>query len=131
MKTHSFERYFIIIFKTNVMKKMIFYVIMLSFFIVETGFVVGSKYYDGIVSGIVYDDDELEPLEDVRVVYNDLVVDLTEVDGYYSLTFEGLLEEEVKYYDVKFSKDNYQELIESLKVTGRRFENKDVYMWRE
>ncbi|MCR9013221.1 hypothetical protein [Gabonibacter chumensis] len=113
------------------MKKMIFYVIMLSFFIVETGFVVGSKYYDGVVSGIVYDDDELEPLEDVRVVYNDLVVDLTEVDGYYSLTFEGLLEEEVKYYDVKFSKDNYQELIESLKVTGRRFENKDVYMWRE
>ena len=70
-------------------------------------------------------------MEDVRVVYNDLVVDLTEVDGYYSLTFEGLLEEEVKYYDVKFSKDNYQELIESLKVTGRRFENKDVYMWRE
>ncbi|PXZ42718.1 hypothetical protein DMB45_14160 [Sanguibacteroides justesenii] len=121
----------LLIFKTNVMKKMIFYVIMLSFFIVETGFVVGSKYYDGIVSGIVYDDDELEPLEDVRVVYNDLVVDLTEVDGYYSLTFEGLLEEEVKYYDVKFSKDNYQELIESLKVTGRRFENKDVYMWRE
>ena len=118
----------LLIFKTNVMKKMIFYVIMLSFFIVETGFVVGSKYYDGIVSGIVYDDDELEPLEDVRVVYNDLVVDLTEVDGYYSLTFEGLLEEEVKYYDVKFSKDNYQELIESLKVTGRRFENKDVYM---
>ena len=91
---------------------------------------VGSEYYDGVVEGVVYDDDVLEPLEDVRVVYNNLVACTTGKDGYYSLVFEKMLKGEQKEYDVKFSKSGYEDVIKTLTVIGGQFKAKDVLMWR-